>query len=177
MTKQIEDYTVDELSAKINAIKAEREKTANALRRYEEELERRKQEVPLGVPCDGEFYVARGGAAMIDREGEEETSKLELSPLMTREELLKKAAETVCGSREQAHGNPHGTFERIAKAWSAYLGVELTAADVAVMMILFKTARLKGNPKHEDSWVDIAGYAACGAEIAEEERNEKDNEG
>lgn len=85
---------------------------------------------------------------------------------MTREELLKKAAETVCGSREQAHGNPHGTFERIAKAWSAYLEVELTAADVAVMMILFKTARLKGNPKHEDSWVDIAGYAACGSEIA-----------
>ena len=84
---------------------------------------------------------------------------------MTREELLKKAAETVCGSREQAHGNPKGTFERIAKSWSAYLDIELTAADVAVMMILFKTARLKGNPAHEDSWVDIAGYAACGAEI------------
>ena len=42
MTKQINDYTVDELSAKINAIKVEREKTANALKRYEEELERRK---------------------------------------------------------------------------------------------------------------------------------------
>ena len=42
MTKQINDYTVDELSAKINAIKAEREKTENALKRYEEELERRK---------------------------------------------------------------------------------------------------------------------------------------
>ena len=42
MTKTIEDYTMDELSAKINAIKAEREKTANALNRYEEELERRK---------------------------------------------------------------------------------------------------------------------------------------
>lgn len=51
MTKTIEDYTMDELSAKIEAIKAERERTANALKRYEEELERRKQEVPLGVPC------------------------------------------------------------------------------------------------------------------------------
>lgn len=57
MTKPIEDYTTDELSAKIEAIKAERERTANALKRYEEELERRKQEVPLGVPCDGKFYV------------------------------------------------------------------------------------------------------------------------
>lgn len=57
MTKQIEDYTADELSAKINAIKAERERTANALKRYEDELERRKQEVPLGVPQEGLFFV------------------------------------------------------------------------------------------------------------------------
>ena len=36
---------------------------------------------------------------------------------MTREELLQKAAETVCGSSEQAHGNPNKIlvdfFERI----------------------------------------------------------------
>lgn len=51
--KPIEDYTADELSAKIEAIKAERERTANALKRYEEELERRKQEAPLGVPIGG----------------------------------------------------------------------------------------------------------------------------
>ena len=49
MTKPINEYTADELSAKIQAIKAERERTANALKRYEEELERRKQKVPLGV--------------------------------------------------------------------------------------------------------------------------------
>lgn len=56
MTKPINDYTVDELSKKIEAIKAEREKTANALKRYEEELERRKQEAPLGVPLEsGQF--------------------------------------------------------------------------------------------------------------------------
>lgn len=55
--KTIEQYTMDELAAKIKAIKAEREKTANALKRYEEELERRKQEVPLGVPTDDNFCV------------------------------------------------------------------------------------------------------------------------
>ena len=44
MTKPISDYTVDELSKKIEAIKAERERTANALKRYEEELERKKRE-------------------------------------------------------------------------------------------------------------------------------------
>lgn len=50
MTKLIEDYTADELSAKIKAIKAERERTANVLKRYEEELERR--EAWLGVPVE-----------------------------------------------------------------------------------------------------------------------------
>lgn len=57
MTKTITDYTREELLKKINAIKAERERTANALKRYEEELERRKQEVPLGVPAEGNFCV------------------------------------------------------------------------------------------------------------------------
>lgn len=60
MTKPINEYTADELSAKIEAIKAERERTANALKKYEEELERRKQEVPLGVPLpdkDGAPFV------------------------------------------------------------------------------------------------------------------------
>lgn len=56
--KQINEYTMDELSAKIGAIKAERERTADALKRYEEELERRKQEVPLGVPCEGPFHLS-----------------------------------------------------------------------------------------------------------------------
>ena len=89
MTKQIEDYTVDELSAKINAIKAEREKTANALKRYEEELERRKQEVPLGVPCDGKFYVDWKGAVQEDEE--EEASEVNFNAFNSKESAEKHA--------------------------------------------------------------------------------------
>jgi hypothetical protein len=29
-----------------------------------------------------------------------------------------------------------------------------------------KLARLANDDKHEDSWVDLAGYAACGGEVA-----------
>lgn len=61
MTKPIGQYTVDELSAKIEAIKAEREKAYNTLKMYEEELERRNNEVPLGVPANGEWYVSWNG--------------------------------------------------------------------------------------------------------------------
>ena len=89
MTKQIEDYTVDELSAKINAIKAEREKTANALRRYEEELERRKHEIPLGVPCDGKFYVDWRGAVQEDEE--EEASEVNFNAFNSKESAEKHA--------------------------------------------------------------------------------------
>ena len=88
MTKQIEDYTVDELSAKINAIKAEREKTANALKRYEEELERRKHEIPLGVPCDGKFYVDWRGAV---QEDEEEASEVNFNAFNSKESAEKHA--------------------------------------------------------------------------------------
>ena len=49
----IKEMSGQELKQKIENIKAEREKTADALKRYEEELERRKQEVPLGVPLKG----------------------------------------------------------------------------------------------------------------------------
>ena len=47
-----------------------------------------------------------------------------------------------------------------------------SAYDVAVMMALLKIARISENPQHMDSWVDLAGYAACGGEIAWKEAQE-----
>lgn len=84
---------------------------------------------------------------------------------MERIKFLEALSDTVCGSREQIHGNPAGTFDRIAKLWGCYLQTDIKETDVANMMILFKIARLQGNPNHEDSWLDIAGYASCGSEI------------
>lgn len=57
MTIDIKEMSESDLKQKIENIKAEREKTADALKRYEEEMERRKKEVPLGVPQDGKFFV------------------------------------------------------------------------------------------------------------------------
>jgi hypothetical protein len=89
--------------------------------------------------------------------------------------LLDEAAETL-----EARGKPYGgaedNFERIARLWSAhlvnryndYLGnLTLDRKDVAIMMILLKTARLANDPEHRDSWVDIAGYAACGGALGQ----------
>lgn len=86
---------------------------------------------------------------------------------MTRTECLKRAQDIVMGQREDEYGTPEDSFSAIAALWTAYIGykaVKFTAADVACMMILLKIARLKGSASHADSWVDAAGYAACGAE-------------
>lgn len=85
---------------------------------------------------------------------------------MTRESILNRAIECVCGKREQDYGSPEDNFNRIATYWSTHLGMEITAEDVAVMMALLKIARIGTGTATDDSWIDLAGYAACGGEIA-----------
>lgn len=85
---------------------------------------------------------------------------------MTRAETLDKAKQCVCGMREKEYGSPENNFHVIADLWGIYMGIEFTATDVAMMMALLKIARIRSGSASEDSFVDLAGYAACGAEIA-----------
>ena len=84
---------------------------------------------------------------------------------MNRKEILEAAQKCVCGDREQDYGAVEDNFKRIAEFWSVWLDYEVTSKDVAVMMGLLKIARLASGHAKEDSWVDLAGYAACGGEI------------
>lgn len=88
---------------------------------------------------------------------------------MNRSEILDKAKEIVCNDRQKTYKEPEDNFKTIADFWSAYLGHEVSSADVAAMMILLKLARVKSNPKHLDNWLDICGYGGCGGEIATKE--------
>ena len=86
---------------------------------------------------------------------------------MKRADVLDEAKRIVTGDRENSYGGPEESFGKIARLWSAYLGEDIGPQDVAVMMVLLKVARLTGSEYLSmDSWIDIAGYAACGAEIA-----------
>jgi hypothetical protein len=89
---------------------------------------------------------------------------------MTRAETLDKAKKCVCGQRETDYGSPEDNFLTIAKLWSAYKNVDFSVIDVAMMMALLKIARIRTGTATEDSFVDLAGYAACGAEIASKNR-------
>jgi hypothetical protein len=90
----------------------------------------------------------------------------EVRKLVTREDCLDKALKNVNGDREADHGNPENNFITIARLWSVYLGTTVDPTDVSAMMVLMKVARIRSNPQHVDSWVDVAGYAACGLEVA-----------
>ena len=96
----------------------------------------------------------------------------------TRKRVLREAEKCVCGQREQDYGTPEDSFNLIAKLWTTYIStsslvdIVFDAKDVAAMMALLKIARISENPQHMDSWVDLAGYAACGGEIAGKEAQE-----
>ena len=92
---------------------------------------------------------------------------------LTRADILHAAEKCVCGQREQDYGTPEDNFETIAELWETYLsracvdeagGVYIDATDVAAMMALLKIARIAAGGGKADSWIDLAGYAACGAE-------------
>ena len=75
------------------------------------------------------------------------------------------------GDRRRDYDKATPNHERIARIWNAYIqsrkdpNAELTALDVAHLMILLKIARAVYTPTR-DSYVDIAGYARCSAQIA-----------
>jgi len=83
---------------------------------------------------------------------------------MNAEQLLGHAADLVNG-RRRAYGEPAVLFERVAVRWSQVLGTKVTPAQVMVCPVDLKVARLSHDPWHLDSITDIAGYAACLAEV------------
>lgn len=95
---------------------------------------------------------------------------------MTRKEILEKATECVCGQRDIDYGTPENSFSLIANLWNSYLSGSfngrsihvITEKDVSIMMALLKIARI-ANSDNIDSFVDLAGYAACAGEIVSQE--------
>lgn len=86
---------------------------------------------------------------------------------MTRKEILAAAESCVCGDRDKQYGAPEDSFAAIADLWNAYIlrKTKLNPKDVANMLILMKVARNLCGREKDDNWIDIAGYAACGAEV------------
>ena len=113
-----------------------------------------------------------------------------------RKEILAEADAAVNGERNASYGDPTQDFGRTARYWNEhlcaiyerriapilakhperredlegfldYLVDMVEAEDVATMMMLLKISRISWSPQKRDHWVDVAGYAACGAQCAD----------
>lgn len=86
-------------------------------------------------------------------------------------QLLDDAKAAVTHERNTDYGNPVDNFKRTAKLIEAVLadklkdGATIAPHDVATIMVCVKLARLMHDPHKRDSWVDIAGWSACGWDV------------
>lgn len=91
---------------------------------------------------------------------------------MIRSKILDSAGFCIIHDRADAYGSAQVGFDAIARVWGALDQARgdraRSAVDVAAFMIAVKLVRASTNPGHADSWVDIAGFAALGGEIATE---------
>lgn len=100
------------------------------------------------------------------------------SSVKGRCDVLLDAMKAVCSDRNLRYGEPEDNFGVIAGLWSAYLNAgmpegackyDLGARQVADMMILFKVGRMAtAMEDRRDTYVDIAGYAACAGGMCDE---------
>lgn len=84
---------------------------------------------------------------------------------MKGEAMLRRAASLVV-HRRKSYGDPRASMNAIAERWSITLGRRVTPQQVALCLIDLKLARLAHNPKHRDSILDAASYAAVLQEVA-----------
>lgn len=82
--------------------------------------------------------------------------------------LLEEASKTI-QQRRATYGPPAEHFAKTVAAvnaiFSAKLREHLTVGDWAQIMILDKLARHQGSARSADTPIDLAGYAACLAEV------------
>ena len=104
--------------------------------------------------------------------GNEETTTNESTTL--RVEALREAARIISGERNKQYGGPEENFERIARIWEIIFGIPVSNEDVAMAMVAVKVARYASKSGYQpDTWIDIAGYAACGYEVGNLENKKK----
>ena len=98
-------------------------------------------------------------------QGQKGPAKISLS----RSDILDNAKTCICVDRARTYGEPGDNFSRVAAYWTPFLSSRtgpLTPKDVAILMCLFKLARLQHDPTSLDGWVDAVGYLALGGELA-----------
>ena len=90
--------------------------------------------------------------------------------MIDTKDFLSHAIELVGGDRQKDYGDKVDNHNNIAKLWSAYLDIHVTAHDVAILMSLLKVARTKLGAVSKDTYVDMSAYSAIAGEIKFKEK-------
>jgi len=117
---------------------------------------------------------------MLDNNNKTETSNpanvtvtINTEETPVRVEALREAARIINGDRNKQYGGPEENFTNIAKIWEVIFQRPFTTEDVAMAMVGVKQARFVSISGFQpDTWIDIAGYAGCGYEVAKKLYNE-----
>ena len=87
--------------------------------------------------------------------------------MSTPAEMFLRHVANVIAERSTQYGDVTGNMAAIAARWSGTLGHEITPAQAVLCLLDLKLARLAHDPTHEDSAVDVCGYAAVLRELTE----------
>lgn len=82
-------------------------------------------------------------------------------------DILTRGRSIVDGERQEQHGDPVPNLERVARGWSIICEAEISAHQVALMMVWFKVVRESRN-HNADNLDDIEGYTDIARRVVEE---------
>lgn len=122
---------------------------------------------PLDIPVD---WILRGEQELKREQAEARAlgDGLLADNTPAAEKLLLEALDTI-RQRRSCYGPPGDHFAKtvgmINAAFGSILKRPLTQADWAIFMVLDKVSRYCGPQKTTDGPIDLAGYAACLAEV------------
>jgi hypothetical protein len=88
---------------------------------------------------------------------------------MRADECLNEARDIIV-ERGMDYGHPSDNMQRTARLWSAYLEMPITDYQVAMCLGLVKVARSMESAKN-DTYIDLAAYAALSAQLHTEEND------
>jgi hypothetical protein len=82
--------------------------------------------------------------------------------------ILLEAYSLINAARQDEYGPPAESFARTAALWSAYLGRDMSAKDVALCLALLKFSR-EAHRHKPDNLLDAAGYIGLAADMSARE--------